>query len=56
MRNVRNVGAVENPKLPKSVMRHLEPNEKVLFAIKKKISLEKPKWLLVTDSRIIYID
>jgi len=50
------MGAEENPQLPKSVLKHLEPNEKVLFAIKKKISLEKPKWLLVTDRRIIYLD
>lgn len=50
------MGVVKNPKLPKSVMRHLEPDERVLFAIKKKISIEKPKWLLVTDKRIIYLD
>jgi len=50
------VGVQENPKLPKSVVRHIEPDEKVLFAIKKKVSLEKPKWLLVTDRRIIYLD
>jgi hypothetical protein len=50
------MGKVENPKLPKSVLRHLEPNEKVLFSIKKKISMEKPKWLLITDRRIIYLD
>ena len=50
------MGAIENPELPKSVIRHLEPDEEVLFAIKKKISLEKPKWLLVTDRRIIYLD
>ncbi|WP_062371507.1 PH domain-containing protein [Thermococcus guaymasensis] len=50
------MGVMENPDLPKSVVRHLEPNEKVLFAIKKKISLEKPKWLLITDRRIIYLD
>ncbi len=50
------MGVQENPKLPKSVVRHIEPDEKVLFAIKKKVSLEKPKWLLVTDRRIIYLD
>ncbi|NJD98444.1 hypothetical protein E3E26_01335 [Thermococcus sp. LS1] len=42
--------------LPKAVLRHLEPGEEVLFSIRKKISLEKPKWLLVTDRRIIYLD
>ncbi|WP_297062244.1 PH domain-containing protein [Thermococcus sp.] len=46
----------ENPELPKSVLRHLEPGEEVLFSIKKKISVEKPKWLLITDRRIIYLD
>ncbi len=42
--------------LPKAVVRHLEPDEKVLFTVKKKVSLEKPKWLVITDRRIIYID
>lgn len=46
----------EEEKLPKGVLRHLEPNEQVLFRIRKKMSLEKPKWLIVTDSRIIYLD
>ncbi len=43
-------------KLPKSVSKHLEPGEEVLFTVRKKISLEKPKWLIVTDRRIIYLD
>ncbi|WP_210411186.1 PH domain-containing protein [Thermococcus aciditolerans] len=42
--------------LPKSVLRHLEPNEDVLFTVRKKISVEKPKWLIVTNRRIIYLD
>ncbi|WP_456421556.1 PH domain-containing protein [Thermococcus sp.] len=50
------MGKERNPKLPKSVLRHLEPGEEVLFSIKKKISVEKPKWLLVTNRRIIYLD
>jgi hypothetical protein len=50
------MGVDENPELPKSVLRHLEPGENVLFSIKKKISMEKPKWLLITDRRIIYLD
>ncbi|WP_297498365.1 PH domain-containing protein [Thermococcus sp.] len=50
------MGKEEDPELPKSVLRHLEPNEKVLFSIKKKISMEKPKWLLITGRRIIYLD
>ena len=50
------MGVEENPELPKSVLRHLEPEEQVFFSIRKKISLEKPKWLLVTDRRIVYLD
>ncbi|AEK73549.1 hypothetical protein GQS_08275 [Thermococcus sp. 4557] len=42
--------------LPKSVLRHLEPNEDVLFTVRKKISVEKPKWLIITNRRIIYLD
>ena len=42
--------------LPNSVARHLEPGEEVLFTVKKKISLEKPKWVIVTDRRIVYLD
>ncbi|ASJ14968.1 PH domain-containing protein [Thermococcus radiotolerans] len=42
--------------LPKAVVRHLEPDEKVLFTVRKKVSLEKPKWLVITDRRIVYID
>jgi len=43
-------------KIPKAVEKNLEPGEKVLFTVRKKVSLEKPKWLVVTDRRIIYID
>ncbi len=42
--------------LPKALSRHIEPDESVLFSIKKKASLEKPKWLIVTDRRVIYFD
>lgn len=42
--------------LPKAANKVLEPDEKVLFSVKKKVSLEKPKWVLVTDRRIIYLD
>ncbi|NPA47165.1 MAG: hypothetical protein GXO14_00800 [Thermococci archaeon] len=41
---------------PKALLRHLEPNERVLFSIKRRASLEKPKWLIVTDRRVIYFD
>lgn len=43
--------------LPKGILENLFPNEEVLYAIRKKFSLEaKPKWLVVTDRRIMYID
>ncbi|AIF68654.1 hypothetical protein PAP_01060 [Palaeococcus pacificus DY20341] len=44
-------------KLPKGILENLYPDEDVLYAIKKKFSLEaKPKWLVVTNLRILYID
>lgn len=44
-------------KLPKGIIENLYPNEEVLYAIKKKFSLEaKPKWLVITDRRILYVD
>ncbi|QDA32114.1 hypothetical protein FH039_11605 [Thermococcus indicus] len=43
-------------KLPKAAGKVLEAGENVLFTVKKKVSLEKPKWLLITDRRIIYLD
>ncbi len=46
----------EEEKLPKGVLQHLDPSERVLFKIRKKMSLEKPKWIIVTDKRIIYLD
>ncbi|NJE50048.1 PH domain-containing protein [Thermococcus sp. 9N3] len=44
------------PELPKALGKIIEPGERVLYSVKKKVSLEKPKWLLVTDRRIIYLD
>lgn len=39
------------------ILENLYPDEDVLYAIKKKFSLEaKPKWLAVTDRRILYVD
>ena len=43
-------------KLPKALEKVLEPDERVLHSVKKKASLEKPKWVIVTDRRIIYLD
>ena len=43
-------------KLPKGIGENLQTGEEVLFAVKKKMGVEKPKWLVVTDRRIIYLD
>ncbi len=43
-------------KLPKGIGENLQAGEEVLFAVKKKMGVEKPKWLVVTDRRIIYLD
>ncbi|MCI4437855.1 MAG: PH domain-containing protein [Ignisphaera sp.] len=42
--------------LPKGLLENLEPGEKVLYAVKKRIGLERPKWLVVTDRRVIVFD
>ncbi|WP_297503212.1 PH domain-containing protein [Thermococcus sp.] len=46
----------EGENLPKSLEKALEPGERILHSVKKKVSLEKPKWVIVTDRRIIYLD
>lgn len=43
-------------KRPKDLTEHLHPNEEVLYAVKKKLGIEKPKWLVVTTHRVIYFD
>ncbi len=43
-------------KLPKGLANSLEQGEEVLYMVKKKFALEKPKWLVVTDRRIIFFD
>ncbi len=35
-------------KLPKGIGENLQAGEEVLFAVKKKMGVEKPKWLVVT--------
>ncbi len=47
---------MELGKLPRKLRENLEPDEQVLYYTKKNPSLEKPKWLVVTDRRIIYFD
>jgi hypothetical protein len=43
--------------VPNEISENLYPNENVLFCVKKKLRLEaKPKFLAVTDRRVIYLD
>jgi hypothetical protein len=42
--------------LPKGLIENLDPGEEVLYAVKKRFALEKPKWLIVTNRRVIYFD
>jgi hypothetical protein len=42
--------------IPKSLEENLEEGENILFAIRKRLALEKPKWFIVTDRRVIYFD
>jgi len=43
--------------IPKEVEENLYPGEQILYSLKKKISLEaKPKYLIVTDRRVMYLD
>ncbi|MDI9642253.1 MAG: PH domain-containing protein [Archaeoglobales archaeon] len=42
---------------PKEVSENLYPGENVFYCLKKKLTMElKPKFLVVTDRRIIYLD
>ena len=52
---------VDSPKnlidLPKEVIEHLYPGENVFFCIKKILPVElKPRFLAITDRRVIYLD
>jgi hypothetical protein len=43
--------------LPDEILENLYPGEDVLYSVKKKLYTElKPKYLIVTDRRIIYLD
>jgi hypothetical protein len=42
--------------LPRGLKDNLEEGENILYAVKKKLSLEKPKWIVITDRRVIYFD
>jgi len=43
--------------VPKEVLENLYPGEQISYSLKKKIRLEaKPKYLVVTDRRVIYLD
>jgi hypothetical protein len=43
--------------VPKEVEENLYPGEKISYSLKKKIRLEaKPKYLIVTNRRVMYLD
>ncbi len=42
--------------VPKSLLENLESDEDILYLLKKVFGLEKPKWLVITNKRIIYFD
>ena len=43
--------------IPKNVEENLYPGEKISYSLKRKLSLEaKPKYLVVTDRRVMYLD
>jgi len=43
-------------RLPRKLLENLDPGEEVIRAVRKQPALEKPKWLVVTDRRIIIFD
>jgi len=46
----------EDYKLPKKLLENLEPGEVVIGAVRQRFAVEKPKWLIVTNRRVIYFD
>lgn len=42
--------------IPKGLVENLDEGETVLYAVKKRFSIEKPKWLVITNRRVIYFD
>ena len=48
---------MEKKEIPKEVEENLYPGEQISYSLKKKIRLEaKPKYLIVTDRRVMYLD
>lgn len=48
---------MERKEIPKEVEDNLYPGEQIAYSLKKKIRLEaKPKYLIVTDRRVMYLD
>jgi len=48
---------MKKKEIPKEVEENLYPGEQILYSLKKKLSLEaRPKYLIVTDRRVIYLD
>lgn len=48
---------MEKKEIPKEAEENLYPGEQISYSLKKKIRLEaKPKYLIVTDRRVMYLD
>ena len=47
---------VDEPRLPEKLLENLEPGEVVVGVVKQRFAMEKPKWLVVTDRRIVFFD
>ncbi len=46
----------EKTKLPKGLLENLEPGEVIIEAVKQRFAIEKPKWVIVTNRRVIVFD
>ncbi len=46
----------EKTKLPKGLLENLEPGEVIIEAVKQRFAVEKPKWVIVTNRRVIVFD
>lgn len=46
----------DSVRLPRRLVENLEPGEAVIEAVRQRFAVEKPKWLVVTNRRIIFFD
>ena len=42
--------------IPKGLLQSIEDGEEILYMVKKRFALEKPKWLVVSNRRVIFFD